>query len=68
MTAYVLLAYLTTELVPTQEDLIAATLIVKWLMKQQNSHGGFSSTQVSDWLKHFTSPLVSEGFADEKHT
>ncbi|XP_052030728.1 alpha-2-macroglobulin-P [Apodemus sylvaticus] len=45
MTAYVLLAYLTTELVPTQEDLIAATLIVKWLMKQQNSHGGFSSTQ-----------------------
>ncbi|GAB1291240.1 Alpha-2-macroglobulin-P [Apodemus speciosus] len=48
MAAYVLLAYLTSELAPTQEDLVAATLIVKWLMKQQNSHGGFSSTQLSD--------------------
>ena len=44
MTAYVLLAYLTTELVPTREDLTAAMLIVKWLTKQQNSHGGFSSS------------------------
>ncbi|CAO2606452.1 A2m [Lemmus lemmus] len=45
MTAYVLLAYLTAEPDPTQEELTTATLIVKWLTQQQNSHGGFSSTQ-----------------------
>ncbi|XP_008845367.1 alpha-2-macroglobulin [Nannospalax galili] len=45
MTAYVLLAHLTVQPTPTQEDLTAAVPIVKWITKQQNSHGGFSSTQ-----------------------
>lgn len=46
MTAYVLLAYLTAQPALTSEDLTPATLIVKWISKQQNSQGGFSSTQV----------------------
>uniref|UniRef100_A0A8C3WA37 Alpha-2-macroglobulin n=1 Tax=Catagonus wagneri TaxID=51154 RepID=A0A8C3WA37_9CETA len=45
MTAYVLLAYLTAQSAPTSDDLDHATLIVKWITKQQNSQGGFSSTQ-----------------------
>ncbi|XP_058938489.1 alpha-2-macroglobulin isoform X2 [Kogia breviceps] len=45
MTAYVLLAYLTAEPALTSEDLTPATHIVKWISRQQNSHGGFSSTQ-----------------------
>nr|XP_055136704.1 pregnancy zone protein [Symphalangus syndactylus] len=45
MTSYVLLAYLTAQPAPTSEDLTSATNIVKWIMKQQNSQGGFSSTQ-----------------------
>ncbi|NP_031402.3 pregnancy zone protein precursor [Mus musculus] len=50
MTAYVLLAYLTSESSrPTRDlsssDLSTASKIVKWISKQQNSHGGFSSTQ-----------------------
>ncbi|XP_028610189.1 pregnancy zone protein-like [Grammomys surdaster] len=50
MTAYVLLAYLTSESSrPTRDlsssDLSTATKIVNWISKQQNSHGGFSSTQ-----------------------
>ncbi|XP_051011619.1 pregnancy zone protein-like [Acomys russatus] len=45
MTSYVLLAYLTTLPSPTSEDLSSASKIVKWITKQQNSHGGFSSTQ-----------------------
>ncbi|KAM6162667.1 LOW QUALITY PROTEIN: alpha-2-macroglobulin-like [Erethizon dorsatum] len=43
MTAYVLLAHLTAQPAPTPEELTAR--IVKWVTKQQNSHGGFSSTQ-----------------------
>ena len=46
MTAYVLLAYLTAQPALTSEDLTPPTHIVKWISKQQNSHGGFSSTQV----------------------
>uniref|UniRef100_A0A8C2MXY6 PZP, alpha-2-macroglobulin like n=1 Tax=Cricetulus griseus TaxID=10029 RepID=A0A8C2MXY6_CRIGR len=50
MTAYVLLAYLTalpsqSSLGRSSEDLSSASKIVKWITKQQNSHGGFSSTQ-----------------------
>uniref|UniRef100_A0A8C0XQE5 Alpha-2-macroglobulin n=1 Tax=Castor canadensis TaxID=51338 RepID=A0A8C0XQE5_CASCN len=45
MTAYVLLAYLTTQPAPTSEDLTFSANIVRWITKQQNSHGGFSSTQ-----------------------
>uniref|UniRef100_A0A8I5N100 Uncharacterized protein n=1 Tax=Papio anubis TaxID=9555 RepID=A0A8I5N100_PAPAN len=45
MTSYVLLAYLTAQPAPTSGDLTSATNIVKWIMKQQNSQGGFSSTQ-----------------------
>ncbi|NP_002855.2 pregnancy zone protein precursor [Homo sapiens] len=45
MTSYVLLAYLTAQPAPTSGDLTSATNIVKWIMKQQNAQGGFSSTQ-----------------------
>ncbi|POI28098.1 hypothetical protein CIB84_008152, partial [Bambusicola thoracicus] len=47
MTAYVLLAHLTTQPAPTQEELSFASLIAKWIIGQQNPNGGFSSTQVS---------------------
>ena len=46
MTAYVLLAQVTAQPAPTPEDLDPATRIVKWISKQQNCQGGFSSTQV----------------------
>lgn len=45
MTSYVLLAYLTTQSTLSQEELTYATFIVKWITRQQNSQGGFSSTQ-----------------------
>ncbi|TFJ98938.1 Alpha-2-macroglobulin [Platysternon megacephalum] len=45
MTSYVLLAYLTTQPAPSQGDLSLATQITKWISKQQNPNGGFSSTQ-----------------------
>ncbi|NXK02547.1 A2MG protein, partial [Herpetotheres cachinnans] len=45
MTAYVLLAHLTTQLAPSQEELSFASLIAKWISSQQNPSGGFSSTQ-----------------------
>ncbi|XP_012588028.1 PREDICTED: alpha-2-macroglobulin [Condylura cristata] len=45
MTSYVLLAYLTALPAPTSEELTTATSILKWITKQQNSLGGFSSTQ-----------------------
>ncbi|EDK99667.1 mCG132226, isoform CRA_b, partial [Mus musculus] len=66
MTAYVLLAYLTTELVPTREDLTAAMLIVKWLTKQQNSHGGFSSTQDTVVALHALSKYGAATFTRAK--
>lgn len=47
MTAYVLLAHLTTQPAPLQEELSFASLIAKWIIGQQNPNGGFSSTQVS---------------------
>uniref|UniRef100_A0A667GRT3 Pregnancy zone protein n=1 Tax=Lynx canadensis TaxID=61383 RepID=A0A667GRT3_LYNCA len=45
MTAYLLLAYLTARPTPSSEDLSVASRIVKWITKQQNPNGGFSSTQ-----------------------
>ncbi|XP_051819218.1 alpha-2-macroglobulin-like isoform X2 [Antechinus flavipes] len=45
MTSYVLLAYLTAFPTPSAEDLSMAAEIVNWISKQQNPHGGFSSTQ-----------------------
>ncbi|KAK1341413.1 hypothetical protein QTO34_017819 [Cnephaeus nilssonii] len=45
MTSYVLLAHLTAQPAPTSEELTSASHIVKWITKQQNSQGGFSSTQ-----------------------
>lgn len=47
MTAYVLLAQLTSQPAPAQEELASASLIAKWISSQQNPNGGFSSTQVS---------------------
>ncbi|XP_041499265.1 alpha-2-macroglobulin isoform X2 [Microtus oregoni] len=64
--AYVLLAYLTAQPAPTQEDLTAATLIVKWLMKQQNSHGGFSSTQDTVVALHALSKYGAATFTRAK--
>lgn len=49
MNAYVLLTLLTAQPAPAPEDLALAVRIVKWITKQQNSHGGFSSTQVGDF-------------------
>ncbi|XP_028616918.1 alpha-2-macroglobulin-P [Grammomys surdaster] len=66
MTAYVLLAYLTTERAPNQEDLTTATLIVKWLTKQQNSHGGFSSTQDTVVALHALSKYGAATFTRAK--
>ncbi|NXU90074.1 PZP protein, partial [Xiphorhynchus elegans] len=45
MTAYVLLASLTSQPPPSQEELSFASLIAKWISSQQNPNGGFSSTQ-----------------------
>uniref|UniRef100_A0A8U8BRB9 Uncharacterized protein n=1 Tax=Geospiza parvula TaxID=87175 RepID=A0A8U8BRB9_GEOPR len=45
MTAYVLLAQLTSQPAPAQEELASASLIAKWISSQQNPNGGFSSTQ-----------------------
>ncbi|XP_027760745.1 alpha-2-macroglobulin-like isoform X3 [Empidonax traillii] len=45
MTAYVLLAYLSSQPAPSQEELSFASRIAKWISGQQNPNGGFSSTQ-----------------------
>ncbi|XP_032065555.1 alpha-2-macroglobulin-like isoform X2 [Thamnophis elegans] len=44
-TSYVLLAFLNKKPSPSEEELTTATTIVKWLIKQQNSNGGYTSTQ-----------------------
>ncbi|XP_017591330.1 PREDICTED: alpha-2-macroglobulin-like [Corvus brachyrhynchos] len=49
MTAYVLLAHLTSQPAPAQEELAFASLIAKWISSQQNPNGGFSSTQFPDY-------------------
>ncbi|XP_075758464.1 alpha-2-macroglobulin-like isoform X1 [Pelodiscus sinensis] len=45
MTSYVLLAYLTVLPELSRDDLSSAAQITKWISKQQNPNGGFSSTQ-----------------------
>ncbi|KAM9671515.1 pregnancy zone protein-like isoform 2-T2 [Trichechus inunguis] len=45
MTSYILLTYLTVQPSPSSADLSVASRIVKWITKQQNPQGGFSSTQ-----------------------
>uniref|UniRef100_A0A8C9RGN3 Alpha-2-macroglobulin-like protein 1-like n=1 Tax=Scleropages formosus TaxID=113540 RepID=A0A8C9RGN3_SCLFO len=45
MTSYVLLAVLSTAAPLSAAELGYATGIVRWLVKQQNAYGGFSSTQ-----------------------
>ncbi|XP_066469294.1 alpha-2-macroglobulin-like [Tiliqua scincoides] len=45
LTAYVLLALLSRQPAPSQEELTASSGIVKWLSQQQNPTGGFASTQ-----------------------
>ncbi|XP_075071630.1 alpha-2-macroglobulin-like protein 1 [Mixophyes fleayi] len=44
MSSYVLLALITSPSL-TAEEILKASQIVSWLIKQQNSNGGFSSTQ-----------------------
>ncbi|XP_075698812.1 alpha-2-macroglobulin-like protein 1 [Rhinoderma darwinii] len=44
LSSYVLLALITAPVVPAN-DILKAFQIVSWLTKQQNSYGGFSSTQ-----------------------
>ncbi|XP_014596181.1 alpha-2-macroglobulin isoform X1 [Equus caballus] len=63
MTSYVLLAYLTAQPTPTSEDLTSATHIVKWITKQQNSQGGFSSTQDTVVALHALSIYGAATFA-----
>uniref|UniRef100_A0A8D1F3I9 Alpha-2-macroglobulin n=1 Tax=Sus scrofa TaxID=9823 RepID=A0A8D1F3I9_PIG len=45
MTSYLLLARVTAQPAPSSEDLSMASRMVKWITKQQNPNGGFSSTQ-----------------------
>ncbi|XP_028616882.1 murinoglobulin-1-like isoform X2 [Grammomys surdaster] len=45
MSSYVVLARLTAQPAPAPEDLTLSMSTIKWLTKQQNSRGGFSSTQ-----------------------
>lgn len=66
MTSYVLLTYLTNQPSPTKEDLSTAMLIVKWLTKQQNSHGGFSSTQDTVVALHALSKYGAVTFTKAK--
>lgn len=65
MTSYVLLAHLTAQPGPTSEELTSASHIVKWIAKQQNSQGGFSSTQVCGLPEHFASPSGIKRFEQE---
>uniref|UniRef100_A0A8C5WV28 Alpha-macroglobulin receptor-binding domain-containing protein n=1 Tax=Laticauda laticaudata TaxID=8630 RepID=A0A8C5WV28_LATLA len=45
LNGYMLLALLTKNPFPSQEEIMTAAAIVKWLTKQQNSNGGYFSTQ-----------------------
>nr|XP_045725748.1 alpha-2-macroglobulin-like protein 1 [Mirounga angustirostris] len=53
LTAYVLLAQLSTASL-TQEEIAKATAIVAWLAKQCNAYGVFSSTQLSKKTQTYT--------------
>ncbi|XP_036037834.1 murinoglobulin-1-like [Onychomys torridus] len=68
MNAYVLLALLTAQPAPGPEDLSLAVRIVKWITKQQNSHGGFSSTQDTVVALHALSMYGAITFARSQKT
>uniref|UniRef100_A0A8C2LWP9 Alpha-2-macroglobulin n=1 Tax=Cricetulus griseus TaxID=10029 RepID=A0A8C2LWP9_CRIGR len=68
MNAYVLLTLLTAQPAPTPEDLDVAVRIVKWLTKQQNPHGGFSSTQDTVVALHALSKYGAVTFAGSQKT
>ncbi|XP_040593033.1 alpha-1-inhibitor 3 [Mesocricetus auratus] len=68
MNAYVLLTLLTAQPAPSPEDLGLAVRIVKWLTKQQNSHGGFSSTQDTVVALHALSKYGAVTFARSQKT
>ncbi|KAM7335442.1 hypothetical protein ACRRTK_005919 [Alexandromys fortis] len=68
MNAYVLLTLLTAQPSPSPEDLTVATLIVRWLTKQQNSHGGFSSTQDTVVALHALSMYGAATFTRSQKT
>ncbi|EGW04914.1 Murinoglobulin-1 [Cricetulus griseus] len=68
MNAYVLLTLLTAQPAPTPEDLGVALQIVKWLTKQQNPHGGFSSTQDTVVALHALSKYGAVTFARSQKT
>ncbi|XP_045042887.2 pregnancy zone protein [Desmodus rotundus] len=68
MTSYVLLAYLTGQPVPSSEDVTSASHIVKWITKQQNSYGGFSSTQDTVVALHALSRYGAATFTRSQKT
>ncbi|XP_053517600.1 pregnancy zone protein-like isoform X2 [Artibeus jamaicensis] len=68
MTSYVLLAYLTAQPGPSSEDLTSASHIVKWITKQQNSYGGFSSTQDTVVALHALSRYGAATFTRSQKT
>ncbi|XP_035304915.1 murinoglobulin-1-like isoform X2 [Cricetulus griseus] len=68
MNAYVLLTLLTAQPAPTPEDLDVALRIVKWLTKQQNPQGGFSSTQDTVVALHALSKYGAVTFAGSQKT
>ncbi|XP_066211828.1 pregnancy zone protein-like isoform X1 [Saccopteryx leptura] len=68
MTSYVLLAYLTAQPAPTSEDLVSASRIVKWITKQQNPYGGFSSTQDTVVALHALSRYGAATFTRSRKT
>ncbi|KAG8127378.1 hypothetical protein E2320_014331 [Naja naja] len=54
LNGYVLLALMTKKPSPSQEELTTAAAIVKWLTKQQNPNGGYSSTQALSQYRTLT--------------
>nr|XP_021488326.1 murinoglobulin-2-like [Meriones unguiculatus] len=68
MNAYVLLAVLSAQPAPTPKDLALAVRIVKWLTKQQNSYGGFSSTQDTVVALHALSKYGAATFSRSQKT
>ena len=58
MTSYVLLAY--TEYLPPNEARTDGSSIARWLVSQQTSTGGFSSTQVRG-LQYETNGVINRG-------
>ncbi|XP_060240131.1 murinoglobulin-1-like isoform X1 [Meriones unguiculatus] len=68
MNAYVLLALLSAQPAPTPQDLAMTVRIVKWLTKQQNAYGGFSSTQDTVVALHALSKYGAITFSRSQKT